>query len=498
MSAVQGILGKGSQTVVERDSSLSAYKIQTESGATLINRGTLAHYVDENGVYASKTYLYGGSRLQTGEALISGCEGLVAEGYDMHAAYSTGLGAYMSLCYGAETTEGDSGTITLGALLTGKDEMQYLSGADLKLINNTVLSGLNMAKTEEEAYVTDADGNYVASNAAYTITFKHEIGKNITLNYTTDDLNNVTGTESIAVNGGAVLVEQGQGEHHVGTLGSYVENAAETKAAVAVSEDKAGSKVTWRGDGMTTVEGEHTKLISGTTVIIGTDEAKGTLSVANGSTLENGGTIDAAVNVKQGGTLKGSGTQGSTTVQGGGRFVVGNSPGAPTIAGDLTLYSGSETVFGIAGLETPATATLNGWESAAYSQITITSGGVLSLEDGARFIIEFGGPLTASVGVGGSFEFDVTLVQAGEGAITLSEGELADLMDRTAFRISADPAAHGEGYGLLYDRAEMLYFVQANGSELHLSGKARLVPEPAAATLSLLALAALAARRRRK
>lgn len=464
MSAVQGILGKGSQTVVERDSSLSAYKIQTESGATLINRGTLAHYVDENGVYASKTYLYGGSRLQTGEALISGCEGLVAEGHDMHAAYSTGLGAYMSLCYGAETTEGDSGTITLGALLTGKDEK----------------------------------GNYVASNDAYTITFKHEIGKNITLNYTTDDLNNVTGTESIAVNGGAVLVEPGQGEHHVGTLGSYVENAAETKAAVAVSEDKAGSKVTWRGDGMTTVEGEHTKLISGTTVIIGTDEEKGTLSVANGSTLENGGTIDAAVDVEQGGTLKGSGTQGSTTVQGGGRFVVGNSPGAPTIAGDLTLYSGSETVFGIAGLETPATATLNGWESAAYSQITITSGGVLSLEDGARFIIEFGGPLTASVGVGGSFEFDVTLVQAGEGAITLSEGELADLMDRTAFRISADPAAHWEGYGLLYDRAEMLYFVQANGSELHLSGKVRLVPEPAAATLSLLALAALAARRRRK
>lgn len=286
MSAVQGTMLKGSQTTIEKDSSLRVAKAVVDSGATLINRGTLAHYVDDNGAYASKTYLYGGSRLQTGEALISGCEELVAEGHDMQADYTTGLGAYMTLHYGSESGDEDSGTLTLGALLTGKDEMQYLSSGDMQKINEAVFEGLALGE-----------------NASYTIAYKHEIGKNITVNYTTDHLNHVNGTESVAVNGGAILVEQGEGDHHVGTIGSYVEHAGETAAAVAVGETETGSRVTWQGDGMTTVAGENTKLISGTNVSIGEVAGEGTLTVVADSTLDNNGVINAKSVVEQGGTL---------------------------------------------------------------------------------------------------------------------------------------------------------------------------------------------------
>ena len=467
-------VASGATATIGEGAAMAAYQVQLQNGATLINRGTLYAYGTNN----SATFLFGGSRLQTGEALISGCEELVAEGHDMQADYTTGLGAYMTLHYGSESADGDACTLTLGALLTGKDEMQYLSSGDMQKINEAVFKGLALGE-----------------NAAYTIAYKHEIGKNITANYTTDHLNHVTGTESVAVNGGAILVEQGEGEHHVGTIGSYVEHAGETAAAVAVGETETGSRVTWQGDGMTTVAGENTKLISGTNVSIGEVAGEGTLTVVDGSTLDNNGVINAKAVVEQGGTLKGSGSLGATEVQG--TLVVGNSPGAPTFAGDLTLYSGSETVFSIAGLDTPATATLNGWESAAYSHITITNGS-LTLQDGARFTIEFGGALLAEIGGCQDFSFDLTLVNAGEGAITLGDAALTLLLDNTDFLISPDALAGGKGWSVEFDRSNMAYSVQANGSELHLVGTARLVPEPATATLSLLALAALATRRKRK
>lgn len=508
-SVYQGIyllMGDNSTVSVDAESALSVYHTEIYDGATLINRGTLYYYVDQSGAYASKAYLYGGSRLQTGEVLVSGCEGLVAEGHDAHAVYATGMKNGMSLAFGAdsgaEADASDAGTVTLGALLTGDKEMQYLSSADLQLINNEVLSGLGLAKTDGEGnYLRDADGNYLAGNenGSYTLAFKHEIGKNITLNYTTDDLNKHNGTEKIAVSGGNILVEKGRDDSHadtkVGTIGSYVGSPDETEASIAVSETSGGSSVKWEGSALETVAGEDSTLAKGTYVRVGTEAETGTLNVKAGSSLTNNGTIQADAVVEQGATLKGSGTLGATDVHG--ILVVGNSPGAPTFGGTLTLESDSRTLFSVAGLDTPATAGLNGWDSGTYSQITLSSG-TLDLQKGAVFVVEFGGALLEEVGGYSTFTYDLVLVTAQEGAITLAEDMLANLIDHTEFRIAPEALANGAGWSLSLDRSQQFYTVENNGSTLHLKGTATLIPEPATGTLSLLALAALAARRRRR
>lgn len=225
--------------------------------------------------------------------------------------------------------------------------------------------------------------------------------------------------------------------------------------------------------------------------ISATNSTGAKLTVAKGSTLDNNGVINATTVVGQGGTLKGSGNMGSTTVQG--TLVVGNSPGAPVFE-ELLLGSTSETVFSIAGAA-PATAELSGWENAVYSQITITDG-TLTLNEGARFVIEFGGALLYDVGGHQDFTIDLDLVNAAE-AITLSGDELDALLGNTTFRIAADSPTGGADWSVNVDFSQTAYSLTNDDTTLRLHVAAHLVPEPATATLSLLALAALASRRRR-
>lgn len=215
------------------------------------------------------------------------------------------------------------------------------------------------------------------------------------------------------------------------------------------------------------------------------------VNVGYGAMLINQGEMNVTTVVEQGGTLKGCGSMGSATVQG--TLVVGNSPGAPVFE-DLLLGSTSETVFSIAGVA-PATAELSGWENAVYSQITITDG-TLTLNEGARFVIEFGGALLYDVGGHQDFTIDLDLVNAAD-AITLGGDELDTLLGNTTFRIAADSPTGGADWSVNVDFSQSVYSLTNDDTTLHLHLAAHLVPEPATATLSLLALAAFVSRRRR-
>lgn len=493
VSATYAIAQSGATVSIGEGASLTAAQTQLRSGSTLINHGALS---------GSVAFLFGGSRLQTGELLISGCEGLVAAGHELETNYdNTGLSEEMSLATayaGGVTT--DAGTITVGALLTGKKEMQFLFSSDLQSINKSVAEGLAIEGTE-----------------TYTIAYKHEIGENITMNYTTDDLNNVTGTESIAVKGGAILVEQGEGEHHVGTIGSYVNVSTETSAAIAVHEQTSGSLVTWEGSELQTVAGEKAVIAEGNQVNVefepaGTEEIgkltvvtssellvagsvkADAISVENGGTLTNNGTLNAAVTVE--GVLNGSGTiNGDVTLDATGKLIVGNSPGYQNVYGDVDLTAGSNTVFCIAG-KTASSEGNTGWTSGTASQICIYNG-ALTLDANANVTIEFGGAAMINDGMfGQNQEFRVTLVQGGCDALA---GQLTSLLAQTTFVLTSD----AEGLsGLAVPESGMISVSGARyeieGSNLVLTGTLTYTPEPTTATLSLLALAGLAARRRRK
>lgn len=501
LHTVFNVLQGNASVMVDNDSALHAYKNYLYEGATLMNHGTLSHLVEEGDAVDSMTYLYGGSRIQTGEVLVSGCEELVGEGHSVQSDYTTGLGSNMSLLYGSQSGEDgdetDSGTVTLGALLTGKNEMQYLGSADMQKINEAVFAGLALGE-----------------NAAYTIAYKHEIGENITVNYTTDHLNNVNGTESIAVKGGAILVEQGEGEHHIGTIGSYAKEATETGAAIAVHEQTSGSKVTWEGTELQTVAGERALIAEGNQVTVapstpgdgkltvvgnsalrvqGSITADGII-VESGASMTNNGVLYAGVTVE--GTLNGSGTiNGSVTLSSGGTLIVGNSPGYQIVS-SAQLEGNSTTVFCIAGT-TASSEGHAGWASGTASQLCITEG-ALTLSADACITIEFGGSDMVKDAWNGQMQgFVVTLVQGG--CEELTAGQLSNLLANTTFKLTEDAD------GLLGLSMPSLMGVtvynaryEVVGADLVLRGDMKLTPEPATATLSLLALAGLAARRRRK
>ncbi len=482
----------------------------------VVNSGTLTapslyaytSSIDNSGTIKADSIVIGESTsLITGLVSVTGCEVAMHPEHTMVAAYNNGLQAVEESESRVYIDSPDGDTLTIGARVESGDaegRMQYVYTKDLKEIDATIRQGLNLYE-----FVYDTEGKFLGATkyneatSQVNLNVAHILGKSVTANVTTDDACH-GGAVTVALDGSHLVVRVGEEEgsvDKVGTLGSYNEDVEETAASVRVNTAATGSTVAWEGSTMKTVAGETATLAAGNTVKVGREATEeqhavdGTLTVVGGSTLDNQGTIDAKTVVEQGGTLKGSGSLGTTDVHG--NLVVGNSPGAPTFAGDLTLYSGSETVFSIAGLDTPATATLNGWESATYSQISITDGS-LTLENGACFTIEFGGALLSEIGGCQDFTFDVILVRGGDDSITLDGAAMDTLRDNTELLISPDVLAGGAGWSIEFDRSNLTYSVQDNGSTLHLAGKARLVPEPATATLSLLTLAALAARRRRK
>lgn len=476
-------------------------------GGVLINHGTLAQdpAADPDGVYLGR-----GSRFQTGTALLSGREDPNVPG-ELGIEYSNGLDGLEVYYY-----DTGSGSVTIGALLEGRDVMQYLKRADMAAVNAAVQSGLALETTE-----------------GYNLAFLHEIGRNITVEYTTDELNHVNGEERLAVAGGAVVVENGvqvDRETKVGTIGSYRDLASETQASLAVSETDGGSKIWWKGTGLETVAGE-TALFNkdlaldinagagNLTVVTDSQlqnetEIKAQITVQDGAVLNNRGVLCYDTVVERGGTLKGSGTIATTTVQG--NFVVGNSPGYVNATGDITLTTGSSTTFGVAGLECPSSEGQVGWQSGTYSQIVMQEEAALQLEGGIKFIIEFGGQdiynLCGDPGVEQPLEINLLL---GKGAVTLPDnfsGQMTEYgMDvtpliSTVFRVTMDVEA---GIGIAdsmyvgFKSGDYHYYIstgQDGYADLVLRGTGVIarVPEPATGTLSLLAFAGLAARRRRK
>ncbi|MGO4837978.1 autotransporter-associated beta strand repeat-containing protein, partial [Rhizobiaceae sp. 2RAB30] len=92
---------------------------------------------------------------------------------------------------------------------------------------------------------------------------------------------------------------------------------------------------------------------SGKTILTGTSTYTGATTVADGTLIVDGSIASSSgVTVEAGATIGGAGTLAATTVYG--TLAAGNSPGTLTVDGNLTLASGSKSVFelgvqGVAG-----------------------------------------------------------------------------------------------------------------------------------------------------
>ncbi len=318
------------------------------------------------------------------------------------------------------------------------------------------------------------------------------------------------------------------GSLHVNELNRddvYVTIKASDKATVSLSA--GGNDITLSKNTLVDVQGEGTTLntqgqvtandakitigedaewksegdinLTGTTVLKNSGKLETqSITLGSGAVFDNNGTLSGTIEATEGAKITGSGSFGTMVVKTGSTLVVGNSPGLQTVEA-LEIQTGSETIFSVASLDVEdiASADNNGWGSGTYSSIEIGEGGDLTLEPGAKFIIAFGGDVFSESllepgEVGYTEQFDLLLIQGG---VTLAPDDLSTLMQNTTFTASTEEGANPYNWTVSVNEAQY----RVVDSNLYLSGKVTaLVPEPTTATLSLLALCGLAARRRRK
>ena len=220
-----------------------------------------------------------------------------------------------------------------------------------------------------------------------------------------------------------------------------------------------------------------------------------TLTIDSGVHV-NDGVMTLTTTVNEGATLKGSGTFAGVTMNGG-TLIVGNSPGQQTYTGDLTVNLG-DIVFSVDGWNA-ADEDSAGWGNGVYSNINMGNNAFTVGNDG-NIIIALSDEASQALTMG-TGELDLTLIS--NMGNTLSEDELQGLMLRTSFMLSGEQK-DALDTPLALDLSKAAYMMRDNALILtSLAGTDNPVPpapvpEPATGTLSLLALAGLCARRRRK
>ena len=217
-------------------------------------------------------------------------------------------------------------------------------------------------------------------------------------------------------------------------------------------------------------------------------------SVGSGCLFTNDGTITSALTIN-GGEVSGSGTF-NNLILNSGKLVVGNSPGLQTYTGDLELCGG-EVIFSVAGFDKPASAADCSWDDSVYSYIDM-SGASFLFNDNAGITLSVGGEALQLFENAHSVTdtIELVLMQNVGNASTLNLALLADI---TQLVVTSESAGYSDssfsiGSSLTDYYQSIDYKIDGNNVVLSV----RLVPEPTTATLSLLALAGLATRRRRR
>lgn len=292
----------------------------------------------------------------------------------------------------------------------------------------------------------------------------------------------------VTITNGSVKVEQ-----NGSTEGAVILKQGKDDSARKLSVQRSGlelSKVE-----VNATSGNTLEVTAGNDVTINQMEGSGTLLKIGEGTLENGGSLLSTIEVKEG-VLKGCGTFASVTLDGG-KLIVGNSPGHQDFEGALTLNKG-ELVFCVSGFEDASDGDNVGWESGTYSTINMR-GHELVVNEAGEIVIALSSDAAKSLTTG-SGELELALVTGLADSTML---DLTKLAQQTSIKLSDEDGALPENLDAKSDLKSYLRDMEysMNGGVLTLKGSygaTATVPEPATGTLSLLALAGLAARRRRK
>jgi len=188
----------------------------------------------------------------------------------------------------------------------------------------------------------------------------------------------LTGTTSTvtswAINGGTLAVSSdsnlGNGSGTLSFGGGTLQFLSGFTTSRAVTLNAGGGTFDTNGNnatlsGVISGTGGLTKIGAGALTLSGNSSYSGATAVNAGTLFVNGSIANSAVMVNSGATLAGTGTVGATTINSGGIFAPGTSPGTITVQGNLAFQSGALYLVQV----NPSTA----------SSTNVTSGGTASL-----------------------------------------------------------------------------------------------------------------------
>jgi autotransporter-associated beta strand protein len=123
------------------------------------------------------------------------------------------------------------------------------------------------------------------------------------------------------------------------TVGSLAGAGSVTLGSATLTTGNDNTSTTFSG--AISGSGGLTKIGSGIFVLTGSNTYSGATAVNAGTLFVNGSIANSAVTVNSGATLAGIGTVGPTTINSGGSFAPGTSPGTITVQGNLAFQSGA-------------------------------------------------------------------------------------------------------------------------------------------------------------
>ena len=313
-----------------------------------------------------------------------------------------------------------------------------------------------------------------------------------------------------------LTVDEAHDGAHIGTV------QVDATQGVNLLEVQKGVELTVEnvaGSGLLTKTGEGTLKIAKDTntsinVKAGVMELNGDASAFTGAVTVDGGTLLSEngalgdITLNNGGTLQGSGKFKNVTVNGG-TLSVGDAPAQQkfTDKGVLTL-SQATLEFYVAGWERYASSLYGtGWSSGTYSNIDMSGANKLDVQSIDSIIFYVGGDALKALSTRNSLTLDIV---DGINSYNFQLSMLEDMAANTKF-IVAEGAPNDTNWQAGQDITQYINFEYKfnDNSWMYMPNSISLVgsftgatppavPEPTTSTLSLLALASLCARRRRK
>jgi autotransporter-associated beta strand protein len=422
--------GSGASLVKIGNGTLTLTGINTYSGGTTINGGTLAVSADNNLGAAAGGLAFGGGTLRfQGTFTTNRSVTLNAGGgtFDADAFTNSAIGGTISgtggltktgagplTLLGANNYTGGT-TINAGSLIVGDaTHMASIVGSITNNVTNAV--GLQIVNADMSGVTTIANNGFASfSNATTagtaiitnpgTLSFFNSSSAdhatitndgslqffnasragaaNITNNFSIAFINSSTAENAVIINnrgltfggtstaGNATIVTNNSGittfgSNSTGGLARLITNAGGTveisgltsTGMTAGSIEGAGNyqlgskSLTVGGNNLSTEVsgaiqdggvsgGSLVKVGTGTLLLSGFNTYTGATRVNAGTLIVNGSIASSPVTVNAGAMLAGTGTVGATTINSGGIFAPGNSPGTMTVQGNLAFQSGA-------------------------------------------------------------------------------------------------------------------------------------------------------------